>query len=301
MSIERATKSGTRQQMLSYLEAAQRRVSQRQEAIGSGRRLLHPSDGPADAAQAMAQRRRVDRLAQFTRNSESARSWLDTSSAALTAGSDVLIRARTLVVQGRSGTHTPQSREAIAAEIDAMAEQLLAIANTTVNGRPVFSGTSGQATAFNADGSYAGTDVAVVRAVDPGRVLEVGRPGTASFGEHDPLDPMEGNAIQVLRASAAAVRAGDTTGMERALLAVDGASDRMLAEVGRLGSLGAQLEALDGHRSEQVIDAQRQLSNLQDVDLAEAFVKLTTAETSYEATLAATSKLLGTSLLDFMR
>jgi flagellar hook-associated protein 3 FlgL len=300
VGFERVTKSGTRQNLLTYLEGAQRRLADRQQEIASGRRLLHASDGPPEASEVLAQRRQLDRLAQFAKNSDSARSWLDTSASALTAGTDVLIRVRTLVVQASNGAQNDQSRSAIAAEVEAMAEQLLALANTTVRGRPVFAGTAG-GPAFAADGSYGGSDRTVVRAVAADQTFEVGRPGPVAFGTFDGADPMAGNAIQVLRATAAAIRGGDGAAMTGALAAIDTASERMLSEVGRLGSLGGRLDALDDHRSLQAVDASRQLSQLEEVDLAEALVKLRSAEASYEATLAATARLLGSSLLDFLR
>lgn len=301
MSFDRVTKSGTRQSMLGYLDVTSRRLAQRQQDIASGRRLHQASDSPPDAAVVMEHRRQLDRMAQFTRNADSARGWVDTSDSVLVGVSDVLTRSRTLTLQAVNASQNPQSRAALAAEVDAIADQMLSLANTTSNGRPLFAGTSGGQIAFAADGTYVGAETSVTRGVNPGTIFEVGRPGTLTFGTHDALDPMNGNAFQVLRATADAIRAGDTTEMSRAVGSIDTAHDRVLSEVGRLGSLGVRLEAMQEQRDLQALDTGRQLSQLQDVDMAEAILKLRSAESSYEATLAATSKLLSSSLLDFLR
>lgn len=301
MSFDRVTKSGTRQNMLAYLDASSRRLAQQQQQIASGRRLHQASDSPPDAAAVMEHRRQLDRMAQFTRNADNARGWIDTSDSVLVGASDVLSRSRTLTLQAVNAGQSSQGRTAIAAEVDAMADQLLSLANTTSNGRPVFAGTGATNVAFAVDGSYVGTETSVTRGVNPGTVMEVGRPGSDSFGTFDPLDPLNGNAFQVLRATAEAIRNGDSTLMQRSVTAIDGANERVLSEVARLGSLGVRLDAMAEQRDLQSLDRSRQLSMLQDVDMAESILKLRSAESSYEATLAATSKLLSSSLLDFLR
>lgn len=301
MNFERVTKSTTKQNLLSYLDASQRRLSQRQEQVASGRQFNFASESPPEAAQVMAHRRQLQRMEQYARNGDSARGWLDTSASALGQASDVITSARTLVVQGMNSSQSPSSRAAVAAEIHAMAEQLLSVANTTANGRPLFGATTGGERAFADDGRYVGGGAAVQRAVAPGQIFDVGRPGPATFGSHHPTDPLQGNAIQVLRAAAEAVLAGDTTTMDQALGAIDGAHETVLAEVGRLGSLGVRLEGLVEQRTLQQLDTKRQLSQVHDVDLAEGLLNLRGAEAAHETALAATAKLLGASLLDFLR
>lgn len=301
MSFDRVTKSGTRQSMLSYLEASQKRLSHHQVEVASGKRLHRVSDSPTEATEVIAHRRQLARMEQFARNSDSARSWLDTTDAALSGATDVLVRGRTLVVQATNASHSPTARSAIAAEMEAMADQLLALANSSTNGRPLFAGTSGSTTAFDVDGVYLGAPSGVTRAIGPGQVIEVGRPGSATFGTFDASDPMAGNAFQVLRATAEAIRSGDPARMQIGQGAIETANQRVLGELGRVGSLGVRLESMAQQRELQHLDATQQMSQLQDVDVAQAILNLRSAEAGYQATLAATARLLDSSLLDFLR
>ncbi len=55
------------------------------------------------------------------------------------------------------------------------------------------------------------------------------------------------------------------------------------------------------YNAETQINVQTQISDVRDVDMAEAILRLKSAETSYEATLSAAGRSLSRSLLDFLR
>lgn len=301
MSFDRVTKASTRQNMLTWLDTSQRRVASASQQVASGKRLNVASDDPAATAEALLHRRQLDRLAQLARNADSARSWVDTSSSALTDASGVLIRSRTTVLQGINGTTSAQGREALAGQLDQLADELVALANTKVAGRSVFAGDADVTAAFQADGTYNGSATPVSRSVEAGQVVAVGQPGTVAFGTGVPADGLNGNAVQVLRAAAEAVRTGNVADMQASLTAIDGANDRLLTESARLGSIQVRLDSLTERRAVQSEDTQRRLTQLEDVDIAEAIINMRSAEASYQATLSATSQLLSTSLLDFLR
>jgi flagellar hook-associated protein 3 FlgL len=301
MSVDRVTKAGNSQNISLWLQAGQRRLSEAQQQISSGRRVNVASDDPAGSGQILANRRQLGRLLQLERNTQSARAWLETSSGILTGSSDTLRRARTLIVQAANEISPQTSRDAIAQELDVLAETLLGLANTRVTGRPLFGGTADTGLAFAPDGTYLGASDTVNRAVDRGQVIQVGRPGPEVFGAHDPTEPLDGNVFQLLRAAADAARSGDTAALRTALDRMEVADARLLNEASRLGALSNRLEGVSERRDVATIDTRRRLSELEDADLAEAVLSLRSAEAGYQATLAATAKLVGTSLLDFLR
>jgi flagellar hook-associated protein 3 FlgL len=294
MSFDRVTKASTRATMLSWLEASQRRMADRQLQVATGRRLTIASDNPSDALQALDHRRQVARLEQFGRNSDAARSWVDTSSSALTGASNALIRARTLMVQASTSIHTTQSRAALASEVRAIADELIGIANTAMAGRPVFAG-DGAGPAFAPDGTYTGGAGSVVRTLAPGDDFTVGRRGDEIFGNG------AASVFQLLRSIADAIDAGDSAAVRAGLDPLDAAGERIMSEVGRLGSLSSRLDAMAERRELQALEARRRVSDLQDADIAQAIINLRSAEASYQATLATTARMLSTSLLDFLR
>jgi flagellar hook-associated protein 3 FlgL len=71
-----------------------------------------------------------------------------------------------------------------------------------------------------------------------------------------------------------------------------------------LGQVGARFQRVDAMQSQNKADAltmKKNLSNLEDVDLAEIMMQLQTQQVAYQAALQATAKALQPSLADFLR
>jgi flagellar hook-associated protein 3 FlgL len=68
-----------------------------------------------------------------------------------------------------------------------------------------------------------------------------------------------------------------------------------------IGARVLRVEAAGSRHEDEHVLVESMRSNLQDVDLAEAIVRLQTQETTYEAALATTARATQMSLLDFLR
>ena len=53
-------------------------------------------------------------------------------------------------------------------------------------------------------------------------------------------------------------------------------------------------------RADEKTDTEEKLSNNEDMDIADAVIGLTQADNLYQASLSATAKILGNSLLDYI-
>ena len=128
-------------QVILGMRAGQLATLRAQEQLSSGRRILRPSDDPAGAARSLllhAERARSD----HTRDAlASGRTQLELAGTALQHGSELLTRARELLLQGMNGTLNDDDREVVASELDQIREQLLEDANLQVDGTFVFGGT----------------------------------------------------------------------------------------------------------------------------------------------------------------
>ena len=134
----------TNQMQASYVTRALQsnlaRMAELQEQGTSGRRLTRASTDPSAAADALSIRNQQATTKQYERNIQDGDSWLTTIDATLTTVTDVMQRARDLVLQGASDTASPKAREAIAAELEGLRDELLRQSNTTYLGRTVFAG-----------------------------------------------------------------------------------------------------------------------------------------------------------------
>ena len=70
--------------------------------------------------------------------------------------------------------------------------------------------------------------------------------------------------------------------------------------VADLGSRYVRLELTESRLSEEQVDFEDLLTNNEDADVVEAFVKLTSQQTIYNASLSAAAKVVQNSLLDFL-
>lgn len=299
--MDRITTLGNTNAMRDVIAASQERLSESQEEIATGVRFTRSSQSPADAASFMRNQRTLDRLSQLERNSSNARLWLDTTDTALQDAVDTMTRARTLGVQGANDVNSPEARAAIAANLRSVADEMITLSNTVVNGRPIFAGTADTAVAYDATGNYLGDTGQVVRAVTPNDSFSVAASGPAVFGVPNGADPYNGTAFQAINELADAVEAGDPARIRAGIEAMDASMSRVQAETGRIGGLAARLDEIDARNQASQISTSEQISDVRDVDMAEAILRLKSAETSYEATLAAASRSLSRSLLDFLR
>lgn len=299
--MNRVTTLGTTNAANTWINSAGRAAAEQREQVATGIRFKVASEAPADAATFLRNQRSLDRLVQLSRNHANARLWLETGDTVLNDTVTSLTRGRTLAVQGANSITTPEARDAIANDLRAVANELRGLSNATINGRPIFAGTAATTLAYDDAGNYLGDAGQVVRNVTTTDSFVVAATGPQVFGTPDGGDPLNGTVFQILNATADAVAAGDVAATRQGIEAIDVAMSRAQGELGRLGNLSSQLEAISSRNESSQISTQAQISDVRDVDLGEAIVRLRAAEASYEATLSAAARSLGRSLLDFLR
>lgn len=141
--MNRVTSSSASFQMMSDLSNAQRALNQIQREIAPGKKMQRASDAPAEAVATMDHRARLRRSEQLDRNADTASQWLEASDRTNQSVVDQLTQARSLVIQAQSGANDASSRAAIANQLDALRQSMLETANSSVLGRPIYSGTAG--------------------------------------------------------------------------------------------------------------------------------------------------------------
>lgn len=297
----RITELGSVNRYIDWGSSARSRLADTERQIATGDRYERPSSAPTEAGGIIDSRHRLTRLKQFLRNQESAGQWLGTADSTLQATASAMARARTLALQALNDATTQDGRSAIAAELRSVAGQVLNLSNTTVDGRPIFGGTTDNGEAYDATGTYIGDNGNVRRRLNDNTTVDVGIPGTNVFGDFNAGDPYAGTPFQLLNQLATDLEAGDTVSARDGLDAIDVAGDRVLNELGRVGATANRVDQLGELTLDEEVRFTDRLSKQSDTDLAEAVVRLRSIEVSYQATLSATSRALNRSLLDFLR
>ena len=259
------------------------------------------SDNPADAATAMRLRavsRRPAAVRPQRRRTAPAGSTPSTAPSA--TSNDLVRRARELGLQGRQRRcRARQSREALATEIDQLRAALVGAANTTYLDRPVLGGTTAGSAAFSESGgvvTFAGDSNPVNRTVAEGVVVDVSVAGPTAFG------PDGDNVFDHLSALSAALRAGNTAGIQSGIDALQADGNRLVVARDRRRRTRQRGSS---RRPRPAADTELSLTNAlprsRTPTCPATMVDLKMQEVAYQAALAATARVLQPSLVDFLR
>jgi flagellin-like hook-associated protein FlgL len=122
------------------LQRAYQKLAHAQEIVTSGRRINRLADDPVGATRAMDLRSLETSVAQYSRNIDNTMPFLKQSDAAFGDVVKGLTRAKEITVQMGNAVYSPVERRAAAGEVHQIFEHLLAVANTKVENRFLFSG-----------------------------------------------------------------------------------------------------------------------------------------------------------------
>lgn len=98
-----------------------------------------------------------------------------------------------------------------------------------------------------------------------------------------------------------ALKSGDQDTVRTSLDKLQSAQSRVLSHTAEIGAKTQRLDTLTKRYQENVINYTQMRSDAEDVDMAEAIMKFSSAQSVYNAALAAGSKVIQTSLIDFLR
>jgi len=181
----RISTTSAHEQALYHMMNQQSQLSQTQQKLATGKRMLAPADDPAGAARAMDLSNAIARLEQFKRNTDTAQGRLELTESTIAGIIDALQRIRELTVQANNDSQDPTSRKAIAIEIKQRLDQLVQAANTQdANGEYLFSGHQTSTLPFVAGPSgfiYQGDQGQRLTEIADGRKIAIGEAGSELF------------------------------------------------------------------------------------------------------------------------
>ncbi len=293
----RVTTAGSASLALAAIASTSERVAQVQQQIASQRRITRPSDDPAGAAAALALRSATARDVAFQRSTSDAVARLGTLDTTLASATEQLQSAQDLVRQGlNTGTLDDDARSALADRLEALRTQVLALANTSdSDGRPLFGGTASAGPAFDAAGGYLGNTAVPSRLVAAGTSVPVGASGDTVFGSGST------SVFAGLAAAADAVRSGDVDAARAALGRLDNGVTAVTRARAAAGATSARVDSLADSAATARVGTAAALSALQDLDVAQVSIDLSSAQFAYQVSLQVAAGTSQTSLLDFLR
>ncbi len=282
------------------LESTLSSVADAQTALSTGKRIQKYSDAPTDAVTALRYSSQESDWAAYTHSADDASRWLNTADGTLQSVGTTLQSVKALAVNGINGSLGQPARNALADQVDALRDHLVDLANSKVGTRGLFSGFGDTAVAKNAAGAwtYAGDSGAVNRQIGPSMKIQVNLPGSDVFGFT--AGPGK-DLFSTLDKLSADLRSGDVPAMTADQAQLDSRMTDVNRGLGTLGSLETRVSNQQKLGADAVDQIKQQRSQLSDVDIAEASLKLQQAQTGYQAALAAASRSNLPGLADFLK
>lgn len=293
----RVTQGMLTNNMLQNLSNSNSQMSKYMEQLSTGKKITRPSDDPVVAMKGMGYRTELVRVEQYQRNTTEIHNWMDNTDAALNQATSAIQRIRELAVQASNGTNTDEELLNISEEVKQLREELVDIANTKVNDKYLFNGTNTNTAPVtqNDDGTVAYTfnSGAVNIEVSAGTTLQANVNGQNVFGGEPGVFSAVDDFIQKLEN-------GDPD-IDSSLDDLDAGINNIINSRAELGARMNRLELIENRLSEQEIIATSTMSQNEDVDYAETIMKLITQESLHRAALAAGSRVIQPTLVDFLR
>jgi flagellar hook-associated protein 3 FlgL len=280
--------------VLANLQGNINRLGETQQRLSSGKLITKPSDSPAGTVSAMQLRAELAANRQYARNADDGLGWLNTADSALQESSTLVTRARSLVVQGISGSVGQESRTALAREIRQISDAVRGVANTSYLDRPVFGGTTKESTAFPAGTTFNGDGEDVMRTVGTNTKVAVNIDGKTVFGE-------DGESIFKILDDIATKLETNPSGLGDDLDRLDTISVGIRNGLSTVGARTNQLERMRQAADDAVLNVSKTLSDVEDIDLPQTITELQLQQTAYQAALAAGARVVQPSLIDFLR
>jgi len=137
----RVTMNQLQRSMLRVINDRYKDLSNLQEQLSTGKRLLRPSDDPVDVANTLKLTTKLKELSQFKKNINDGLAFMNVSGTAMESMNTLLQRTRELAIQGASDTLSDQERVYINKECEQLLRQMVSLIDTKYKGDYVFSGT----------------------------------------------------------------------------------------------------------------------------------------------------------------
>jgi flagellar hook-associated protein 3 FlgL len=253
----------------------------------SGRRVNAPSSDPVAAAE-LTRLKSAQAQTQAHRDAiRSVRGDVELSESALSEAGNLLARLREVVVQGASDSLSSADRQALAAEVSGIHDQLLTLANTEGSRGYVFAGSATTTPPFLADGTFQGNTEDHEIEIGPGQRATVNASGARAFTGDGGRD-----IFADVKALEAALRTNDAPAIRDSIATVDSAREQVVREQVRMGLVIDKLSTTDAVLESIGLNFAKVDDSVGSVDPYESYTKLTQLAQALEHSVTVSRTLL---------
>ncbi|MCM2351611.1 MAG: flagellar hook-associated protein FlgL [Bacteriovoracaceae bacterium] len=296
------------------------------------KRVAKPSDDPVGNVELLAIRSQNIDAGQYLRNLNFAQTQLSYTENVLEELTDLLVKAKELAIGQASSIYSPEIRQGVSKEIHQIRQQVLSLANKRMGNRYIFSGQKVLTRPFDQHGKYNGDTNKINIEINKDVYVPININGDELFVSRgkkpvdktdvdlkpaeDVLNPeiavmrkpasVEPEAVPVsvfdeLRALENALLTDNPQVIQSLLERMDDSIDRMVSQRTEIGALTNTISNAETNIEKTKLLNEAHKSKIEDADVTELFGDLQKEQNVLKATYRASSNLMNTSLMDFLK
>lgn len=294
---------------LSNLNRVEDTLSQASAQVSSGLKIAVASDAPDQISTLLQLRANLQQNTQVQSNLTLAQTDAQAADNALQSSIQLMDSALSLATQGASPILDASSRATIAQQIQAIQQQMVANSQTSVQGRFIFSGDDASTPQYTWDPTAANPVVAGQASASTRMIQDpAGGSFAASLTAQQIFDdqdastglPATDNVFNALNTLQQALANNDTTGITNSITLLHSASDHLNTMDAFYGNVEDQIQNANTYASQNGIQLQTQISQIQDADIPQAATELTQANTQLQAAMQMEGQMPHKTLFDYM-
>lgn len=286
---------------LTDLSRIQNRVSTANKQITSGYRVNQASDDPGAISSIISFQGQIDHLTQTQTNLSRAKAQNETADSALQSATTIIDQLTSIASQGASDTTTPATRANLADQVMQFANQLVGIANTSVNGQYVFGGDDPTTAPYTFNWT-AGTNGVVSNSTGAATALlddGTGSTIAAGMSASTIFDAGSNSIFAAVYSLGQALATNNVAGVQTALGSLKTAGTYLSQVSATYGNRENWITHATDAASSRLTDLQASLASVRETDLPSAITQMTTDQTALQAAISAHASLSTKSLFDY--
>jgi flagellar hook-associated protein 3 FlgL len=286
--------------ILAGLQQSQTTLNQALEQVSTGKSVNVPSDNPAAASEMVQNTIETANVDQYTQNVTGVLSQVQAADSALSSVVSSLNQAISLGTEGANGTESAANQQAIASQVQGILSSVVTQANTSYEGSYLFGGTASSQQPYTADSTsptgytYNGNTGQNSVAVGDSTNIQINLPGSQIFSNSTT------NVLGSLSALVTALQGGNSTAIGTAVSGVTTALNYVSQQRIFYANADSQLNSQETYLQQETVNLSSQQTSLVGVNMAQAAINLSQAQTDNSAALAAAAKVLPDTLLNYL-
>lgn len=299
------------QRSAEQMSRLQEELGKSQMQLGSGVRVIDPSDDPRTATEITRLQTSIRKLDAYQETIRDLDIRMSIQDNVLKNVSDVLIRVRQLALQAANGTYTADDRKIIAVEARELTAELASIANVQdQSGNFVFGGTRVSVPPYqrdeDGDYQYTGDHTEVLVPISETRSVLSHHGGQDIFGsvvreENTFSRPTRVGAFEALNDFVAALENNELEEINRGITEITEIRETVDLAIARIGSRRSVLEGQSQVNEETGIQLRKLLSDVKDLDYAEKVTEMQSQMTLLQAAQASFAQISKLSVWNYIK